>query len=761
MKAFTKQYTKELQTLGSRYQDIVEAAAKGQPPPKLTVALGTPNQTLLSMELRDTIASLSEDVKNLSPRDTIVRPSLPSIVSKPMITKVDESSYRLLFAVNMYHLIVGSSMWQSAEKLIPTNQLKKMYVPESIMELQVYRHKDGEPDVLVGSPQPTTFVVADDVVHYMITDSNYDSDGTYTYTVKMTYLDPLMDWVMERASTLSEANRNIQQYLNECDQPGRFSPDTKMYTESAKTQLTALLEKKYKLYISSLFKALLELGLIDARKMRRLVDATVFALHPATGNPTSVETLLNDLNAAIQHVLFLLGEKDVTIPHNKTASATVKATGGTRKKSAGRIQTVSFDLSERVVINRLDKKNHADYLEVLGGGVVPVNSLTDRIMKEVRSLFTNDTAKITYGGNIPNTLIDSPQTTAYSYLSPMSLTLGHREVYKILDDLDKNKFNQLLVDLLTGETTKEPELDLFTPSTSVKLTDNQQTLKQQLSISLASMGATIEYDAERNRSVGQTIRENKMTNQQGVVVASRLIGSAETKNRVVAPGEKDAQSNDSLVALVCLDKLNLNKYSLANYNLSSTSVQSKLARQYPSPNNRAEAIKNLPNQIKYLLKKNDKDTVVKSDRVLDSTDFLRDPTRFFYSWNRLLNIKELRRLVGYDKDEKGISIINSPRYLRVTSADLSNAPFLCSMVDYKNTVFGVYDEQLLELPTANSFFVVVNGAATATRTTPRRTTAAPNTTQPAVSRQEAAAQDTAKQAEANTAMAQRLANLRR
>jgi len=562
--------------------------------------------------------------------------------------------------------------------------------------------------VLVGNPTFVDLKVADDVRHYSITDSTLEDDGEYTYSLKITYIDPLAGWVMSRVNRLVESSKALHGYYNECSIPDRLDPITGKYSEGAAKDLRVLLDTRYKKAIVALFKSMSELGLIENDNFQQSVDAVIWVLHPATGSPTEIGTLLTDIDAAIQYVLLMLGKDNPTAPNfSSTNSTNAVASGGSTGSSSNRFQIMDFPIAGTVKIERSTKKSYVNYLNVSGDGAVSRRTFRDRVQAEISRLFTSTTANLTYRGNVLGRAeSDSVQTSAYGYLAPASIKMGHRKQYDIMDSQDSDLFNQLFVDALTTETTNEPELDLFTPSKDVKLTFTQQSLKNQLVMAFASIGATVEFQGE-SEPVAKQLRDTTMTKAQDITVAGRFVGSSKTKNNVAQPGSKDAQANGPLMSLLCLDNIELNKYTIKNYDLSSESVRSKIIARYPNPKERSSVISSLPNHVKFLFKRRDGDPVAVTNDIFDDDDFMRDPTRFFYVWHTVCNIRELVKLVGYEKAADGTTILNSPKYITITARDMdSDELVFCVARPYENSFFGIVEEPKLKLPVANEHFVL-------------------------------------------------------
>lgn len=121
------------------------------------------------------------------------------------------------------------------------------------------------------------------------------------------------------------------------------------------------------------------------------------------------------------------------------------------------------------------------------------------------------------------------------------------------------------------------------------------------------------------------------------------------------------------------------------------------------------ALKALPNQVKSLFLARTNPDVIKTNWFENPTDPILtndDEAEFRLSY-RMINVIQIFN--GYDEDEEGNPLVNSPRWEPLTLQLFNEATgqaLLCRLHSYENKLIGIKREEALELPIFDEYFIL-------------------------------------------------------
>ena len=413
-------------------------------------------------------------------------------------------------------------------------------------------------------------------------------------------------------------------------------------------------------------------------------------------------------------------------------------------------------------IKEIDAENNDD-----GLAVVSNLDFETRVEKETLKYFKGLTPNINLATEATTyTQDDKIENSKYSYLTPSKVSLGAANKMNLLDQgkklFEAKAYEKLIPNMVAFKALKNsPQIPLggFNISEVSKLTTSEQSAVHAMSNLFSESGLIIETDADTKKQAEQndlgSVKTPRTSDSQDILGKDSKFLTEDTLEENKAnlnPEEsvrqyppKDAAAVLKVLSIPFLDdgskepliqtKANQEKKArfntLASFNLQNPDNVLDASGQNPILKSEVESgkissegfgkqdyVKSLPNQIKSVLlssissaetTKNWYDEELCAHTVCGDEPLNIPDNNFMFKLNYNV-INRIEMLVGFERNETGLLLINKPRWKRLTAklfeevSKGTNA--LCRLVPYTNRELGIVVPTSLDLNVYNQYFIL-------------------------------------------------------
>jgi hypothetical protein len=361
-----------------------------------------------------------------------------------------------------------------------------------------------------------------------------------------------------------------------------------------------------------------------------------------------------------------------------------------------------------------------------GLAVFSSSGIVERFDMETRKYFKTNGADVLIvdkGNNEYNTG-DNIENTKYSFLSTSNVYLLESDqnivfsnVNRVVKSPQYKKLNDVLSQVVMHNYAKDTHANLnIGPARDNTASKLLETLNQ------ASIGNSRSLrrrtNADKNLKVFNQASKKDLINDGDLLFEGRDQDNSK-RDRMAVKYKKLLTTNVFMQNSDFLSETNSSKYYFLNDDNGAEKIKDRV-------NDGPLGLRTAPNQIKSLFLSilGSKNVYSNSvfDNVADSydinTDIFRDPN---YAGFVFFNYKNLRRVEvfkGYELVDGRIDIKN-PIFEPMKKETLTNslsAPLLCRHVKYESNIFGIKNNENMNLPTYNEFFIISPAEPTSTET---------------------------------------------
>jgi len=413
-------------------------------------------------------------------------------------------------------------------------------------------------------------------------------------------------------------------------------------------------------------------------------------------------------------------------------------------------------------IKEIDTENNDD-----GLAVVSNLDFETRVEKETLKYFKSLTPDINLATDVTTyTQDDKIENSKYSYLTPSKISLGAEKKMSLLDQgkklFEPGAYEKLVPDIMAFKALKNsPQIPLggFNISEVSKLTTGEQSAVHALTNLFSESGLIVETEVDtkkqaKENSLGSTSTPRTTDSQDVLGKDSKFLteDTLEENKANLNPEEsvrqyppKDAAavlkslsisildngSNEPLIRTKAIQEKKTKFNTLASLDLKNPANVLDKAGHNPilkgevesgkvskAENGKHVYVKTLPNQIKSVLlasissaetTKNWYDEELCAHTVCGDEPLNIPDNNFMFKLNYNV-INRIEMLVGFERNETGLLLINKPRWKRLTAklfeevSKGTNA--LCRLVPYTNRELGIVVPTSLDLNVYNQYFIL-------------------------------------------------------
>lgn len=569
----------------------------------------------------------------------------------------------------------------------------------------------------------TESVLYPEVVEYTAVDRTASllTDGLYRYSIELEIEDPIQGFLENKIRMLNvirdeyvqyrieSEKMSISKYFTEVSDPhirhlkeedmvgtileGNYNSLTNSFTQSFINKMS----EKYSnaaispwVLCSSIYVDILALFVeeIDKSELQRELQKIS---SPTAGSPAGINMVINLIEHLISQISRILGKKSVID----------NLSGKTTSAKSIKNFVVKHDFNNEVFDSNLENEVFIDYLEEetaqpkTGIRTISANDFRNRIEREVEKFYNSKNPDIVSSvdrGQISKT---DTRNSLYSYLSPSSLIVG-KETVPLRPTRDQEEKERIANTISLAKTNNKSFYKTSLYEEDLDLSIFNADMQEKFSVTISTY--KVELPEDRKTDTGKDYERIPETEESKIEKigknSSRAIVDLREMSQDDKKGIKEFLSVFGPKANETTKIFDLEK--------TKEKIQETFTEQQKN---------GLPIQIT---------SILSGDSNKDSNkDVLGAKTLLDINYNNskdmtnVGSLKEIQILTGYEKGENGETLVNKPKWEKMTEDVVSNLPsnfeITCRLADFSNKDI-VAEDLTKSTKIMNSTFTMVGSA---------------------------------------------------
>jgi hypothetical protein len=660
-------------------------------------------------------------------------PELKDAFTVAMHSRDQVSKNRFIFGVNVERLLKEFSNYSKFYEIAPNTTKKQLLNTVGLRNIVIKRRRitetgedfdDTEFNTVIASGLDNlgengrvrnARIKVGGFRYFQVIDNDVASkeDSIFKYIVEMDFQDDIEEFLRRNYLDLINAKEAVEAFYNTATTPKNYFPSTNTYTPNFIKEYTPVYESEVVPSISTYFDVLQLLGgRLD--NFEGIAITFNVLLNPRTGTPSGLSAIMKLMDDLANKLYRLIDGRVVNEKVAYPQSGTVTEGGVLAGGKARRIVKITKELDGEFRSTKGGVVGYDFLYDIvdmakneIGLPYLSHEQYRERVEKETLKYFKGLRSKIDIATDkVTFTKDDTVESTICGFLSPTRILMPGETGLRLMQSGigDYKKYSHYMARVLDFN---DPGVNSVTdPVRSSNITTENQLkserLRAQVEMLLGGSGVTI---GKRNAPITKTSPTSDINVDEGEPVS---------KTSLIKQDSKQANVNNALLAVLGLQRLDLEGQSVEEFNLNNEETVTKLAEGAAGLllasvlfGIDANPFKELPNQIKALVL-----SFIKQDLVnnIFNKDVIRLGDSFFSIYSNYFNLMRVEYLADYERVGLQPSI-KAPVWKTLDTKTLGLAKtqrkeLLCRLVRYEGGVFKIKDKPELSLPVFNEHFLI-------------------------------------------------------